>query len=433
MIWPIFEGAVNLYQGFLMINFMRKRCGQKYKHWWIDALFILLIGAFFSILELTHLGISDTWVFVIPLAYSLIASDEKWYVRILWTGALAVLFLVTVVLLGDLLIQVTNTSWEYLLQNNALRIIYVIGSNTALTFVLSLAGSVGNHSYYTSGRATTCFFSLIAVEYLVIELLYLLQLRLGESESFCTYASLGMAVVVVMTVVLFEMMNMIAYNKAQAELALQTTQMVQTHQAELRSIYSNMLATQHDLRHRINAAEKLLSTQQEGINQEALDLLKDSAVLNEFITGNVAMDAILTAKAAAMKDAGITFEYVPYPLQELPIAEQNFCVLISNILDNAVEAVMRLPMDAPSRSVTLKLAKTWDMFSVSCANDFDPHTVRKVGERFVSSKANAEVHGFGTQSIKKIVNDAGGWLDFSVKKGQFHVELMLPQQNETAE
>lgn len=46
MIWPIFEGAVNLFQGFLMMYFMRKGCVQKYTHWWMMSTMALYHSLF---------------------------------------------------------------------------------------------------------------------------------------------------------------------------------------------------------------------------------------------------------------------------------------------------------------------------------------------------------------------------------------------------
>ena len=81
-----------------------------------------------------------------------------------------------------------------------------------------------------------------------------------------------------------------------------------------------MLSTQHDLRHRITVAEKILAANGACAPQEAIDLLKDTKVLNEYITGNVAMDAILASKTAVMQEAGIRYDFYPVPLNKLPFA-----------------------------------------------------------------------------------------------------------------
>ena len=304
----------------------------------------------------------------------------------------------------------------------------MISDNILLTVLVFIIGGIGRVNHAISKRAIFCFLALIAIQLSVNELLYVMQAEQNGQHSLLTYSSIGMLISVIFTVLLFEIMSSLAAQKRQSELALQTVQLLHSHQDELRSVYSNMLATQHDLRHRITIAEQILSSQGEHAQQEAIALLKDTNVLNEFITGNISMDAILTAKSAIMKQAGIAFSFSPYPLQELPIAEQQFCILMSNLLDNAIEGVMRLPAGASSREIQLSFSRSWNMFSISCKNDIDVSTINQKNGQFISSKPHGEIHGFGTQSIRRIVEEADGWIFFNVQQQMFDVEIMLPME-----
>ena len=129
-----------------------------------------------------------------------------------------------------------------------------------------------------------------------------------------------------------------------------------------------------------------------------------------------------------MERAGIHFEFVEYPLKPLPIPEQQFCVLISNLLDNAIEGVMRLPATKSQRHVKLIFSKVWEMFFITCTNDADETRIIRSGDAFLSVKPHPELHGFGTKSIKKIVSEAGGTVEFDIKQGQFTVRIMLGAQ-----
>ena len=99
-------------------------------------------------------------------------------------------------------------------------------------------------------------------------------------------------------------MTAVSAEKRMSELKLQTAQLTQSHQEELTSIYTAMLAEQHDLKHRINAAEQLLKSESsDDIRSQVAELLKDTKVLNENVTGNAAVDAILAAKQTIMKQS----------------------------------------------------------------------------------------------------------------------------------
>ena len=123
-----------------------------------------------------------------------------------------------------------------------------------------------------------------------------------------------------------------------------------------------------------------------------------------------------------------SYSFSPYPIQELPIAEEQFCILMSNLLDNAIEGVMRLPAGASSREIQLSFSRSWNMFSISCKNDIDVSTINQKNGQFISSKPHGEIHGFGTQSIRTIVEEADGWVFFNVQQQMFDVEIMLPME-----
>ena len=100
-------------------------------------------------------------------------------------------------------------------------------------------------------------------------------------------------------------------------------------------------------------------------------------------------------------------------------------MLLGNLLDNAIEGVMRLPASNPTRTIHLSFSKVWEMLFISCTNDIDEKQIKRHGSEFVSTKEHPELHGFGTKSMKKIVYDAGGTIDFNIEHGKFSVEIML--------
>ena len=163
--------------------------------------------------------------------------------------------------------------------------------------------------------------------------------------------------------------------------------------------------------------------------KEALKLIGDTRILHQFITGSVMIDALLNAKYTIMKANRINFVYNPYPLSKLPLKEDLFSVLLANILDNAIEGVMRIPDSEHEDSrgeIVLTLNRNWNTFLIQCVNDYDKTQVRYEDSVFLSTKDNSELHGIGTRSIRKIVSDAGGLVEFSMGEARFMVDIILP-------
>ena len=431
MIWTVFEVIINFYQAALLIFFIRKRLtAKKGLHWWMSLGAAVMIGVGLTAYLFIDIPVTDSVLFIIPFIYAVLTSEEKWFYCFFWTVVLAMLFIGTSIVSSEMFISFLNIDWEGLMEQSTNRLIAIIGTNIALTIVISIAADIGNKQYVVSWKGVVGYLVVLLLEFIANEFIFVIQITYQDKQPMLLYASLCIFAIAILTIFLFEMMERSAYQQRQMELKLQTTQLIQTHQEEIRSIYTNMLAIQHDLRHRIAAAEQLLTTAPVE-STATTELLKNSDVLlNRFITGNEMVDAILAAKTAIMADHDIRFEYVPYPLHHLPIQETDFCVLLSNLLDNAIEGVLRLPESAPSRTIKMVLTKSWSMFSINCENDANPETIHRRGDRFISSKKHAEIHGFGMQSMMTTVTAAGGWIDFGIRGRKFVVSIMLPMEEE---
>jgi len=58
----------------------------------------------------------------------------------------------------------------------------------------------------------------------------------------------------------------------------------------------------------------------------------------------------------------------------------------------------------------------------------DPQTIIRKGDTFVSSKKDSAIHGYGTRNVRKIVEDAGGLIDYVIDSQKFTVKIMLPME-----
>lgn len=426
--WQAFEIGINFYQAAIITFYVNKRCNLR-KHSFIsDIALLLCIGVAITCLDHVHIYLLDDLIYIFPLAYALYYRKGKLTDVLFWCVLLGMIFSIASTFTSGLLSSITGAGWKDMLEKSDVRILYIIGANLLDTLLIVIICNIGRKNAVVSRGAITCFLLSLLAQFISAECFYLIRIQAAGDLSAATYGSIGLLVTMVLTIVLYEIMIREADIRRKLELEAQTIQLADAHQEELRTIYSNMLATQHDLRHRIAAAEEILSQNDANTTREAMDLLKETRVLNEFVTGNMGVDAVLVAKSATMKEAGIHFSFYPCPLVKLPVHERDFVVLLSNILDNAIEAVMRLPAASSSREVKLVLSRNWDIFSIICENDMDPETICQQDGVFISSKAHPELHGYGIRSIQRTVDDAGGLAEFTMEKRKFAVKIMLPME-----
>lgn len=430
--WTVFEVAVNLFQGFLMIYFI-SRClpDAKRPHWGWDVLFEALCGGFLTLYLFFPWPIqTDNLVFVFPLLYCWVTGRGAWAQRVLWTLVLAAFFLAVADISFAVLKWVLGVDYEQLMAYTSIHLTYMLTTNVLLFLLASaiprIAGRSGNGALSLS--ALSLFFASLVLQLVIAELLFSYQLRKeSQDPSFAVISVCALALMVI-TILLYELISQSVMKRRQAEMTLQMMEMGRQHNQDIQSMYSEMIAAQHDMRHRIAAAEELLREGNAPSDRQARELLSGvQTVPQPFITGCALMDAVLTAKKAVMDQNGIVFRYQPYPLSRLPIPETDFCMVISNLLDNAIEAIQRMDRksdDPPA--VSLSFARSWDMFYIRCENPFDPATLRLHGGQLLSSKENTRLHGFGTRYIRKTCESAGGQCKFVQEENTFIAELILP-------
>ena len=428
MNWHLFEIAINLYQGFLFIFFVRKVLSYRRPSLYVDGLFVLTIGALLSLHQFLNPPVPDTLIFILPLVHALRFSDEKWYVCLFWCMVLGIITIGMTELCGCLLSGMWSVDWSALLSQTAARLTYVVGTNIMITIAIAIIAFARRKRSQASWRIAGIFLAALTIELMTNEVIYHLQALHPEGQDSYVWISAFSLATVGLIILLYETMNRMSEQQRIAELTAQTADHNQAYQEELKLVYRSMLAEQHDLRHRLDIAEKMLAESDTTTTGHISEILADSESTAAPATGNIAVDAVLSAKASAMRNSGIDFSYSGIPLNSLPVSETEFCVLLSNLLDNAIEGVMRLPAGASSRSVRLLISRTWNMYAIVCENDMNAETLNKQGDIWVSSKPNSSAHGFGTRSIRKIVESADGFVEFDPCGERFAVRILIPDK-----
>ena len=136
---------------------------------------------------------------------------------------------------------------------------------------------------------------------------------------------------------------------------------------------------------------------------------------------NQAVDSILGYYSAHAKQEGVPFlAKIDLPKQ-LPADEMDVCLVLSNLLENAVEASLKTERSRRKITVEMYLHHT-HLLLIQVENTFD-EKIRQKNEIFQSSKRAG--NGIGIQSVRHIAEKNGGADSFSYKNGIFTAKIML--------
>ena len=200
--------------------------------------------------------------------------------------------------------------------------------------------------------------------------------------------------------------------------------LMEKHITEVENIYRQMRGWRHDYHNHIQTMKAYRSLgENEKIDTYLNSLETDLTSVDTLIkSGNVMVDAILNSKLSLAKDRRISINAKAVVPKKITISEIDLCIIIGNLLDNAIEACMR-NNDEAKRFIRVYMDLKRDNLYLSITNSLDG-TVRKQDGRYISSKGGN--HGFGLLRVDKIVDKYAGYIKRRDAEGAFTSEVMLP-------
>lgn len=125
--------------------------------------------------------------------------------------------------------------------------------------------------------------------------------------------------------------------------------LMEKHCEEVQNIYETMRGWRHDYHNHIQTLLALCGDEER--TREYLWKLNDDLTMVDTVikTGNVMVDAILNSKLSLIKSKGIEVNAKAIVPKELPVSEIDLCTIVGNLLDNAMEAVLRQPEGSGQR------------------------------------------------------------------------------------
>ena len=139
---------------------------------------------------------------------------------------------------------------------------------------------------------------------------------------------------------------------------------------------------------------------------------------------NRAADSVLGYYCTLAKREGVPFRAQIDLPERLPVDEVDLCLVLSNLLENALEASLRTASARRQMQVTA-YSHADRLLLIEVKNTFDGEIKEREGV-FRSSKRNG--NGIGIQSVRHIAEKSGGASTFAFQNGTFTAKVMLRGQ-----
>ena len=182
--------------------------------------------------------------------------------------------------------------------------------------------------------------------------------------------------------------------------------------------YMKILA--HDLKHELNESTLLISKDKEDELNHRI-----AAFGNSIKTGNDILDLVIAERTLIVQKENINLSIIADGSVLSNMKQSDCYSLFMNIMDNAIDAVKELPKD--QREISLAVRESMGMILIHEVNPFQGTLNFKDGLP-QTTKRDSMYHGFGTKSIKGIVDSYSGDCEISIKDNNIYVlNILLPK------
>lgn len=215
--------------------------------------------------------------------------------------------------------------------------------------------------------------------------------------------------------------GMLARRRARAMVDLEQTN------TQMDALNHTLRAQRHDFLNHLQVVYSLMEMRE---YNEATNYLEKvygeiRALSSVLRTGSAAVNALLQVKAAACQDMGIALEMdIQSRLEGLSMPSWELCRVLSNLLDNAMEAAKA----APQPRVVLTIGEHLRGFLLSVRNNgpaIPPEMRDRLFEPGVSTKG--EGRGMGLAIVRQTLEDHGGEIDFTSDGARTVFQVKVPK------
>ena len=369
-------------------------------------------------------------VYVLPLVIFLsgfaisIMYRGKWGLRLFLSVLLLVLFTLTEMITGALLVFFAHIDMVDIRDNNVLYMVGVLASKLLVFLLVKIIGYKRLDIYRHISIKT--FAGLLTFPLSSAFAMYVMSTHMRNYRGFgamavLLFASIFMITANIFTFYLYEKQLESEFESMKLAFAKKEIELQASYYKDINERQTIVQKLSHDMKNSLAGVLGLLENNEYAVALTKLRELSGAVYENTIVhTGYPAIDALLTTKHQTAQEKHIPMEiHVALP-PEMQMDVLELCILLGNALDNALEASEKIT-DESKRSIYLNVFSYEKYLSIKLENatvdvDSENHSETTKPDRYL--------HGFGLGSIRAIANRHDGSVDIKHKNNLFSLTIL---------
>lgn len=270
-----------------------------------------------------------------------------------------------------------------------------------ISFILKRIVLSKNNEFTISSKQWIQTFIYSATSLLTLYLIIMYALDTNSTDGVLVIYT---TVVIISNVILFSIISQLEEDnviRQQNALLNQQIKLGIENVNTLSQAYQKQRSMSHDFNSHLNIINSFLNDnnyeQAKAYSAKLINTVDSET--NLFNSNNSIVDTLLMQKYLVAKTNDIIFQVNIDDLSDLPLSAEDLTVVLSNLIDNAIEAAIKCPHE---KIIKIKIKKDSSGYILSVHNTTSRNISIENGEIITTKKDNLN-HGYGIKNIKSVL------------------------------
>ncbi|MFI3238763.1 MAG: GHKL domain-containing protein [Lachnospiraceae bacterium] len=247
-----------------------------------------------------------------------------------------------------------------------------------------------------------------------------------ENNTVGTMLIVSVVSIILSNIAIFSLMHELEHEqkvKKEHELLLQQMEIETKNVENLSQEYALQRKLTHDFNNHILAIQGLLECEDISKAKEYIEEIAEGQIRTNLLvhSNHSIIDALLTQKYREAKKHNISMQVLVDDLSDVSMKAADLVVLLSNLLDNAIEACKQVE---DKRIIKCSFLRDGEGYILTIHNTTKHEDVEVLGV-LETTKKDAFMHGYGLHNIKAMIEQYQYQSAISCKDGWFLVTILM--------
>lgn len=237
---------------------------------------------------------------------------------------------------------------------------------------------------------------------------------------------LGIFVINILSYVMIKQLNEKVVKEKKMEMVQYHNKVLEKMILENKTLEMEWRRNRHDFNNHLSCIDMLLQMQNMAKARTYIQNLTHSFLgsAGTIDVGNEIANAVLNQKWVLANKNQIAFNIEGILPEVLEIDQVDICAILSNSIDNAIEAVLKIE-EVEKRNIDIYI-KSYDKYLVLEVSNTVKELILHASEKLETTKRDKKHHGIGMTSMQMIVDKYKGHMEWSCQDYCFHLVILLP-------